>query len=292
MKILITGGTGQLGSDCARVLQGAAQVVVAGTKDLDISRLPDVEETIRHVAPDILINCAAFTRVDACESEIRRCKDVNAIGPRNLALTVERYGGRLIHISSDYVFDGKKPLPEPYLEDDSPNPLSVYGESKLEGEDAIRRTTGRWAILRTAWLYGINGRNFLKTVLGLAVKNSGKPIRVVNDQFGSPTWSYRLAVQISRMIEKDSRGTYHATSEGYCTWYELAAYFLEKMGVSHTIVPCTSDEYQTAAARPRNSILENRRLKEQGINLMVHWKTDLDQYISEFGDRLIQETGS
>ncbi|MFH2219164.1 MAG: dTDP-4-dehydrorhamnose reductase [Pseudomonadota bacterium] len=289
MKILITGGTGQLGRDCEQVLQRIGDVVAVGSKDVDISRLSDVEKTVRHVAPDIIINCAAFTNVDACETESRRCREVNVIGPRNLASSVETYGGRLIHISSDYVFDGKKPFPEPYVEEDSPNPLSVYGKSKLEGEDAIRRATARYTILRTAWLYGINGRNFLKTILGLALKESGKQIKVVNDQFGSPTWSRSLAIQISKMIGENLQGTYHATSEGYCSWHELAVYFLEKMGVFHTVTPCTSDDYPAAATRPRNSILENRRLKEKGIDLMAPWKTDLNQYISEFGDRLMRE---
>ena len=289
MKILISGCDGQLGSDCGQVLRRNHEVVGVDLKDMNITDAAVVENVIARVRPDILINCAAYTNVDACEKDRSLAWKVNVEGPKNLACIVEQYGGRLVHISSDYVFDGRKDPPEPYLEDDEPNPLSYYGRTKLEGEVAVRQATDHHLILRTAWLYGVRGHNFLKTMLRLALQKPEEEIRVVNDQFGSPSWSYRLALQIEKLIYVNGDGVYHATSEGHCTWYELAKGFLETIGVPHALIPCATEDYPTPAPRPRNSILENRRLKERGINVMPHWQKDVDQFISTFGERLIRE---
>jgi dTDP-4-dehydrorhamnose reductase len=289
MKILICGASGQLGSDCAQVLQQVHEVFALSSKELDITDSSDVDRIIGNFTPEIILNCAAYTKVDACETERELAWKVNVEGPKNLAAGVTKYGGLLIHISSDYVFDGRKEPPEPYVEDDEPNPLSYYGRTKLEGEVAVMQTTDQYIILRTAWLYGIHGQNFLKTVLKLALRNPDKRVKVVNDQFGSPTWSYRLALQIAELIEKNGRGTYHATAEGDCTWYELASHFLGKMGVPHLLVPCTSEEYPTPAIRPKNSILENKRLKKAGINLMEDWSHDVDHFVSNFQEQLLNE---
>lgn len=289
MRILITGGGGQLGSDCSIILSHAHDVIVKDSKGLDISDRDEVDRAIQDYKPDIILNCAAYTKVDKAETEREKAWNVNVEGPRNLSRSIKRDGGRLIHISTDYVFDGKKEPPEPYTEDDKPSPISYYGMTKLEGERAIMETIDNYTIIRTAWLYGINGHNFLKTMLRLSINNPEKEIRVVNDQFGSATWSYTLARQISIIIDTDKRGIYHATSEGYCTWYELAVYFLNQMGIKHNIIPCTTEEYPTPAARPRNSILENKRLKEDGINIMPYWMDDIDRFVEEFGERLIEE---
>ncbi len=289
MKILISGCDGQLGSDCEQVLRRNHEAVGVDLKDMNITDLRLVKEVIGHVRPDVVVNCAAYTNVDASETDRSLAWKVNAEGPRNLASMVEKYGSRLIHISTDYVFDGRKDPPEPYLENDEPNPLSYYGKTKLEGEMAVRQTTDHYLILRTAWLYGVRGHNFLKTILMLAEKNPEEAIKVVNDQFGSPTWSHTLALQIEKLVQVNGQGTYHASSEGHCTWYELAKYFLETMSVPHALVPCVTKDYPTPALRPRNTILENRRLKERGINLMPRWQEDLDQFISMFGVRLIRE---
>jgi dTDP-4-dehydrorhamnose reductase len=147
----------------------------------------------------------------------------------------------------------------------------------------------RHVIVRPAWMYGINGHNFLKTMLKLALNNPRDQIRVVNDQYGSPTWSYGLALQIRRIMDIHEGGIYHATAEGYCTWFDLAEYFLNKMQVSHTIIPCTSEEFPTRAKRPKNSILENRHLKEKGINMMSQWQDDIDRFVSHFRENLIAE---
>ncbi|MEJ2587603.1 MAG: dTDP-4-dehydrorhamnose reductase [Deltaproteobacteria bacterium] len=289
MKILITGGTGQLGQDCREVLNSENRVVSLGSRELDITRQEAVHQMVRQLMPDIILNCAAFTRVDDCETARDTAWQVNAEGPRNLAGAARKTGAKLIHISSDYVFDGKKPVPEAYSEADVANPISFYGKTKWAGEEAVREGVGNHMIVRTAWLYGLGGQNFLKTILRLVLRDSERVLRVVDDQFGSPTWSYRLALQIKRLMEADGRGTYHATSEGHCTWYELAAQFLEKMGVSHRIVACTSEDYPTPARRPLNSILENHRLKTDGLNRMKPWDMDLGEFVRRFRERLIGE---
>jgi len=290
MKVVITGGTGQLGSDCGEVLSRRFEVVSLGSKDVDITSYASVKRLLAETSPQVILNCAAFTQVDACETQRDVAWQVNVEGPRNLAAAAAEVGARLIHISTDYVFDGRKPIPEPYTETDDTGPLSYYGKTKLAAEDAIREATDNHMILRTAWMYGIRGQNFLKTMLKLAIKDPDKEIRVVNDQYGSPTWSYRLALQIDRLIDAGMPGTYHATSEGYCSWYQLAADFLSRMGVRHKVMPCTTQEYPTPAVRPANCILENRRLKESGLNLMEEWKSDVTQFVTKFRERLINET--
>jgi dTDP-4-dehydrorhamnose reductase len=289
MKIMITGDKGQLGADCTRVLGKTHEVLGVDLDDLDITELPNIELLVQQFKPDIIVNCAAYTRVDDCEIEKELAWRANVTGAENLAKCVEKHGGCLIHISTDYVFDGRKMVPEAYVETDVPNPISYYGITKLEGEESVKRTTDQYAILRTAWLFGISGHNFLKTMLKLSLRSSDNKIKVVNDQFGSPTWTYRLALQIERLIETNHRGIFHATSEGYCTWYELAVYFLKKMNISHTIIPCTTEEYPTQAARPMNSILENRNLKEKGMNIMADWKSDVDEYVLNFREVLLKE---
>jgi dTDP-4-dehydrorhamnose reductase len=265
------------------------EVFALSSKELDITDSSNVDRIIGHLTPEIILNCAAYTNVDACEAEREPAWKINVEGPKNLASGVTKYGGLLIHISSDYVFDGRKEPPEPYVEDDEPNPLSYYGRTKLEGEVAVMQATGQYIILRTAWLYGVHGRNFLKTILKLALRDPDKKLKVVNDQFGSPTWSYRLALQIAELIEKNGRGTYHATAEGHCTWYELAGHLLGKVGIRHSLIPCMTDEYPTPAIRPRNSILENKRLKKAGINLMKDWLHDMNQFVSNFQEQLLNE---
>ncbi len=287
LKIIIFGGNGQLGKDCQTVFKNDYQIISVDIDTLDISNIEAVRNLIRKTQPEILVNCAAFTRVDACETETESARSANVTGPQNLAICAKEVSSRLIHISTDYVFDGKKPPPHPYVETDTPHPLSYYGKTKLEGERAIARHTDNFVILRTAWLYGFYGNNFLKTILKKTL--SGASLKVVNDQFGSPTWSHRLACQIKRVVESAARGIYHATSEGHCTWYDLAKYFLEKMNLPHDIHSCRTEEYPTPAVRPKNSILENQRLKAEELNIMKHWRDDVDEFIEQFGQKLIRE---
>ena len=290
MKIMITGAKGQLGADCNRILRRRHDVMALAKDELDITNVSDVDARIKQFLPDAVINCAAYTQVDKCETEKQTAWDVNVAGVKNLAGCTKKYGGRMIHISTDYVFDGLKSIPKPYVETDETNPVSYYGKTKLEGEKAVKIAIDRYIIVRTAWLYGISGHNFLKTMLKLSFKSSDNTIKVVNDQFGSPTWTYRLALQIEKLIETNFRGIFHVTAEGYCTWYELADYFLKKMNVPYRIMPCTTREYPTPAVRPMNSILENRNLKDNGMNIMANWKADIDEFVSNFRKALINGT--
>lgn len=289
MKILVTGSSGQLGTDVVEILSGTHEVLAQKRSDLDIADLTAVGKVVESFNPPIVINCAAYTRVDDCEEQRQLAFTVNVTGPKNLALCVSRYGGKLIHISTDYVFDGNRTVPNPYVEEDEPAPVSYYGQTKLEGERAIREITEHCIIVRTAWLYGVVGRNFPKTILRLAIQDPRKKLKVVNDQFGSLTWSYQLALQIARLIEVDGQGVYHATAEGYGCWYDVAATFLKLMRVPHNVHPCTSAQYPTRAARPKNSILENRRLKMEGINCMRPWEEDLEEFVALNRERLMRE---
>ncbi len=289
MRILITGGNGQLGRECRAVLKPDHRVTAVDIEDLDITDPAGVDAYIKHHRPEVIVNCAAFTQVDDCETNRESARQVNVNGPDNLALCAARYKARLVHISTDYVFDGKKPVPNPYKEADRPNPLSHYGRTKFEGEQAVLKYAGSFIILRTAWLYGFYGKNFLKTILARALAGNRQTLKIVNDQYGSPTWAHRLALQIRHLIQNRAEGIYHASSEGYCTWYELAKRFLEKMEISCDLRPCRTDEYPTRAVRPKNSILENSRLTAEGLNRMKPWPDDLDRFVRKYKDRLIQE---
>jgi dTDP-4-dehydrorhamnose reductase len=190
------------------------------------------------------------------------------------------------------VFDGRRGVPEPYIETDKTNPVSVYGQTKLDGEEAVRQTTERHVILRTSWLYGRHGQNFLKTMLKLALSQPEQTINVVNDQYGSPTWSWRLAHQVGTILQVGGSGTYHSTAEGFCSWYNFAKRFLEKMEIPHSLKSCTTAEYPTPAQRPANAILENKRLKKAGINDMMGWEEDLDTFVARYGQELKTEMRS
>jgi dTDP-4-dehydrorhamnose reductase len=289
MKILIVGGTGMLGSECRNVLSQDHEVIAPPRSDLDMVSWDRVIENLQEISPDVILNCAAFTDVDGCETEAFLTRKTNVEGPRNLAQGAARFGSKLVHISSDYVFDGYKPVPQPYFEDDSEKPLSAYGRSKAESEKAVRENSPRYIIIRTGWLYGIGGRSFIKSIISAAVSRPREVLKVVDDQFGSPTWTYRLAEQIQVLIEKHGRGTYHATAEGYCSRFECATLVLEKLGMNVPLEPCTTEEFPTIAKRPANSVLENRLLKKQGINVMREWKEDLNEFLGMFGKQLIRE---
>lgn len=286
MNILITGGNGQLGKDCEKVFQKNHDITSVDIEDLDITRMDQVDDLITKIRPDIIINCAAFTRVDDCETQKEAAWQVNVTGPENLAKSARKIQSLLVHISTDYIFDGKKNPPQSYVETNIPSPLSEYGKSKLAGERAVMNNADHYIILRTAWLYGFYGPNFLKTIVRKAVAEPAARLKIVSDQFGSPTWSFRLALQIEHLITHQARGIYHASSEGYCSWYEFAKYFLEKLDIAHNIAPCTTEEYPTPATRPKCAILENRHLKNEKLNIMRHWQTDLDEYLMEYGGRL------
>jgi len=287
MKILLLGSRGMLGSDCKTVLGEDFDVVAPDKKELDIIKWDEVIENLQNLSPDVVINCAGFTNVDACETEPFLVRKNNVEGPRNLAQGTARFNCKFIHISSDYVFSGKKSIPQPYFEDDPTEPISAYGKSKMESETAVRENAPNYIIVRSSWLYGINGKNFIKSILINALNSDKKTLKVVNDQVGSPTWTYRLALQIKELIKHDAKGTYNATSKGYCSRYEYARYVLKKLKVKRSLKPCSLRDYPQPAKRPANCILENRLLKKQGINVMPDWKKDVDIFLDRFGDELI-----
>lgn len=289
MRILLTGSSGQIGSECKEVLKDDYEIISPDKEELDITSWDKVIMSIDQLSPDIILNCAGFTNVDECEKEKKLAERINVEGPRNLAQGAARYDKIIVHISSDLIFNGRKRLPQPYFEDDPTSPLSRYGLTKMESEMAVKQNTPHYIIIRAGWIYGVRGDSFLKQILQLAMKKDQKSIYAVNDQIGSPTWSYRLAQQIKVLIDNRKEGVYHATSEGYCSRYEWAKYFLEKMEITIPVLPCTSEEYPIPAIRPLNSILENRQLKIEGLNIMPHWQKDLDIFIDKYGKILLKE---
>jgi len=288
-KVLIIGGTGQLGYDCTHVLQNLFQVKSLGSDEIDITDLRSIIEQVYIFKPEFILNCAAYNKVDDCENNRNRAWMVNALGPMNLSLCAKNFGAKLIHISTDYVFDGSKMLPDSYSENDQTNPLSYYGVSKLEGEKIIRSITQNHLIIRTSWLYGIHGENFLKTILRHTILDPRRQLKIVNDQFGSPTYTKRLALQIKALIDLNKFGTYHASSEGCCNWYDFAKLFLELMKVPNRIVPCSTKQYPTPAIRPKNSNLENKLLKREQMNLMSNWEEELKDFVFTNRTELLHE---
>lgn len=289
MTILISGANGQLGRDCRTVLGAGHTLCCLDLPELDITQRESIEAWLERARPDAVINCAAYTRVDDAEKQAALCQAVNANGPALLAESCGARGIKLLHISTDYVFDGAKPRGAVYTEDDAPCPLGVYGASKLAGEGPVLALSELGAVLRTAWLYGAHGANFPRTMLRLALRTPPQPLRVVNDQTGSPTWSGRLARQIARLLEDFRPGLYHATAEGSCTWFEFAARFLERIDVPHTLLPIATADYPTAARRPQHAVLENRNLKAAGLNVMIDWQRDVDSFAATVREPWLRE---
>jgi dTDP-4-dehydrorhamnose reductase len=289
MKILIAGGTGMLGSRCAKVLESEHEVVCPDREQLDIISWDRVIELFDQISPDAVINCAGLTDVAACEDlDDFVIKKSNVEGPRNMAQASARFGCKMVHISCVHVFDGQKSVPQPYFEDDSLNPLSAYGTSKLESETAIRGNSPNYIIIRSAWLYDVYGKNFLKTMLSEILEAGSGDISFPDDHFGSPTWCYPLALQIKELLVEGGRGTYHATTEGYCSRFELAEYLVSSLRLDAHISPCSLKDMKTVK-RPANALLENRLAKNQGRNIMGGWKENLDRFLDEFGQTLLNE---
>jgi dTDP-4-dehydrorhamnose reductase len=281
-NILVIGSRGQLGTD---MVQLAAQQKLTCTgldyPQIDITKRESVEAVITAVKPDIVINCAAFTAVDDCETKIKEAFSVNAEGPAILAATTHDLGPLLVHISTDYVFDGTKKTP--YTESDIPSPKTIYGKSKLEGELKIAQNTDRFQIYRIAWLYGVFGNNFVKTIRNVATKKSasGETLKVVNDQFGTPTYTIDVCRQIFSTMQTDLFGIFHCTSEGACSWYDFAREILDSSGIKADLKPCTTEEYPRPAPRPMFSVLENARLKIAGENKMPYWKDAFHAFLNQ-----------
>ena len=275
MKILITGSNGMLGHDLIEVLKDSHELVLTTSATLDITDKQKTIEFIRDNKPDIVINSAAYTDVDGCEENQELAYSVNGEGVRNLAIGCSEAKCPLVHISTDYVFDGS--ARDPIGEDGEIGPISVYGKSKLKGEEAILEILDEFFIIRTAWLYGINGKNFPKTMMELA--KSHPEITVVYDEVGTPTYTPDLARAISELIETNYYGIYHLTNSGSCSWCEFARYIFEVAGVDVKVVPVTASEFARPAPRPSYSVLENRKWVENGFEPLRSYKEAIKEYI-------------
>lgn len=274
-KILVTGCNGQLGRQIQREYESDdVTLICTDVEDLDIADNGQVMSYVRQKQPDVIINCAAYTAVDACENEWDTAYRINAIGPRNLAIAARETGAKLIHISTDYVFEGN--ADRPYTEFDAVHPVSAYGKTKLEGERFVRQFADRYFILRTAWLYG-DGNNFAKTMLRLSETHD--EVRVVCDQFGSPTSTSELAKVIHRLEPTENYGLFHATCEGSCSWADFAEEVFRLAGKHTTVTRVTTEEYGSPTKRPAYSVLDNYMLRLTTDHRMADWKAAIREYL-------------
>ena len=276
MKITIVGAKGMLGSDLTAILSKEHEMTAIDIGELDITKLDSVISFFRENKADIIVNCAAYTNVDGCETDQNNAFLLNAIGPRNLAIASNEINVPLVHISTDYIFDGTKN--SPYFENDLPNPLSVYGATKLAGENFVRTLTNKHYIVRTQWLYGKNGKHFVDTMLKLAKERD--TLSVVNDQFGSPTYTVDLSVAIGELIEQPAYGVYHLTNSKVTTWYEFTCELFRQSGIKNmTVNPCTTAEFPRPARRPAYGALENYMWQVQGYAPLRSFKEALTDYL-------------
>lgn len=275
MKILITGSNGMLGHDLIETLKDSHELVLTTSKTLDITDKDSTIKCIKENRPDVVINSAAYTDVDGCETNQDLAYAVNGEGVRNLALGCKEVDCPLVHVSTDYVFDGT--ARDPIEEDGEIGPISVYGKSKLKGEEAIEEILDKYFIVRTAWLYGINGKNFPKTMLELAENHP--EITVVYDEVGTPTYTPDLAYGISQLIETDYYGIYHLTNSGSCSWCEFAKYIFEVAGLDINVVPVTASEFSRPAPRPSYSVLKNKKWLDNGFEPLRDYKEAVKEYI-------------
>ena len=277
MKILITGSNGMLANAIKEELK-EEELICTDVQELDITNSEKVNEFVKKVHPDYIINCAAYTAVDKAEEQEELVYKINAVGPKNLAVSAKDNDAILIHISTDYVFGGDKPVEEDYKEDDEKNPQAVYGTTKLAGEKFIEENCSKYYIFRTAWLYG-EGHNFVRTMLDLA--SSRDEVKVVNDQHGSPTYAVDLASIIHQAIDKKMQfGIYNSTNLGYTTWYDFTKMIFELENVNCKVIPVTSEEFKSPAKRPKNSQMSKDKLLKNGI-IIPTYEDALKRYLSK-----------
>lgn len=283
MRILITGAKGMLGTDLQKRLSSKNDIIGSDIWDFDITDERYTVKEIINIHPEIVINTAAFTDVDACEKEREKAFNVNRNGARNVALGCRETGSRLIHISTDYVFDGAKG--EPYREDDEPRPLGVYGLSKLEGEKEIEKlkiqnSNFKFLIIRTSWLFGRNGKNFVETIRRLSKEK--EELKVVDDQVGSPTYTVDLSEAIGRLVYSNADGIVHCSNGGQCSWYAFAKEILKMCSMEKVnVIPITTSELNRPAQRPSYSVLNNERYYRLTEHRLRKWEDGLRDYLSE-----------
>jgi dTDP-4-dehydrorhamnose reductase len=289
MKILITGAKGQLGNELISIINSGKaeigemsrkvknyEVIAMDVEELDITNISQVKNVLRSEKPDVVINCAAATNVDGCETNKDFAFRVNTLGSRNLAIVSEEIGAKLVQVSTDYVFSGAT-QETPFSEYDLTAPYSVYGKTKLQGEMFVKELCSKYFIIRTSWLYGYVGHNFVYTMRKLGKER--KSLTVVNDQTGNPTNANDLAYHILKLIETEEYGTYHCTGSGQCTWYDFAKKIMELSELYCEVLPCTSEEFKTAAKRPEYSSLDNMMLRNTVGDEMRDWKESIKSFI-------------
>jgi len=277
MKILITGANGQLGREIQKQYgKTDVELLLTDVKDLDITDVLAVNKYVSENRPDVIINCAAHTQVDKCESQLDLATKINTIGPKNLASAAFSIGAEIVQISTDYVFDGE--VDKNLTEFDKPNPKSVYGSTKLEGEKLVRALNPKHYIVRTAWLYG-DGGNFVKTMLKLSKDHD--ELKVVNDQIGTPTSTVDLARVIIKLVREKNYGLFHCTCKGVCSWYDFALEIFAIRNINIKVTPCTSEEFPTAAKRPKYSVLRNYMLELTTGDITRDWKEALKEYLAD-----------
>ena len=282
MKVFVTGVRGQLGYDVVNELEKRGHTAIGvDIEELDITDAEAVDKMITETAPDAVIHCAAWTAVDAAEDNEEKCRQVNAYGTENIAKVCKKLDCKMMYISTDYIFDGKGTRPwEP--DDPVTTPLNVYGQTKYEGELAVRNNVEKFFIVRIAWVFG-KGKNFIKTMLNLAKTHD--QLTVVNDQYGTPTYTYDLARLLVDMIETDKYGNYHATNEGgYITWYDFACEIFRQAGIDIEVEPVSSAQYAAKAKRPENSRMNKQKLVDNGFELLPDWKDALRRYLGTVGE--------
>jgi dTDP-4-dehydrorhamnose reductase len=278
LKILIFGADGMLGTDLVKTFSNDYEVIQSLERDLDITDRKAVEDRILALKPAWVINSAAYTDVDGAETNREKAFAVNSTGVENVALACSKAKAKLLHFSTDYVFDGTKK--EPYTETDPTNPINVYGASKLEGENNVQKATKEYYILRTQWLYGKNGKNFVYTILKLLSERD--ELRIVNDQIGSPTYTVDLAKAVKEFVGKSpDYGIYNVANSGYCSWYDFAkeiALKIQKTGVK--ITPVRSEEFPRPAKRPKNSKLDRNKFENANLTPIRQWESALNDYLA------------
>lgn len=276
MKVLVTGVKGQLGYDVVKELERRGHQPIGVDRDeMDLMDNEAVRTFIMELKPGAIIHCAAYTAVDKAEEEVEICYQINAESVKVISECAKELDVKLIYISTDYVFDGTKE--GEYVETDLPNPINVYGASKLKGEQYVQALLEKYYIVRISWVFGANGNNFIKTMRRLGSERD--ELNIINDQVGSPTYTADLAPLLVDMMETDKYGIYHATNEGTCSWYEFANEIFKQSEIEVKTNPITTDQYPTAAKRPMNSQMSKTKLKANGFNLLPTWQEALAYYI-------------
>ncbi|MBB6024676.1 dTDP-4-dehydrorhamnose reductase [Paenibacillus sp. JGP012] len=287
MKVLVTGASGQLGRDVVLLLAKEGHDVLACDRDqMDITNQAQCNEVISSYHPEIIIHCAAYTAVDAAETDMDGAYKVNAVGTRNVAVAAEKVGAKLIYISTDYVFDGQSTTS--YQEYDDTNPQSVYGKSKRAGELLVQSLCSKWFVVRTSWVYGLHGNNFVKTILKLGQE---KPkLQVVDDQKGSPTYTVDLATFLIELMGTEMYGIYHASNRGDCTWYEFTQAIFDEarttggISIQAELEPCTTEQFQRPAPRPVNSVIDHLSIRTNDLTDLRPWREGLRDFIRSMSE--------